>query len=179
MGQGSALAAIVHEEHQRTLALLSTLDERIRGRAERQPLDGQIAGDRQLIERLSQVVEEDIIRHFAAEEALLFPLVQDTLGQPVVLMLMHEHDEVGALASSLAAIAAEAAGGPLPQAAWTAFRETAETFIDQEIFHIQKEEASALQVLPMLLSAEDDAAAAERYRALAFEAGVRTGAPVR
>ena len=167
MTRQSALAALIHEDHRQTLALLNELDERVRGPMSRRPLDPGMADDGTLIENLRRGVDRDILRHFAIEETLLFPMIQDVLGLDLVLMLTREHEAVGSLASALLIAAEPATSRPLTASEWAAFRESAEAFIDQEIFHIQKEEASVVQCLATLLGRAEDDRAAARFRDLA------------
>lgn len=166
MSRDSALALMIRQEHQRTLDLLNALDERVRGRASRRALDPRLAGERALLDRMIEGIDDEILRHFAVEEALVFPMVQESVGLDVVLMLIREHEAIGSLASCLLAAARRAPDRPLDESEWRAFRDAAEAFIDQETFHIQKEEAAVVGGLATLLTGEQDRAAAGRYRAL-------------
>lgn len=167
MTRRSALGAFIHEEHQQTLHMLNALDERVRDRERARPLARDAADDGSLIEQLIARIDALIFRHFAIEETLLFPLVQDALGMDIVIMLMREHEAVGSLASAVLAAASPAACRPLTGDEWSAFRESAAAFIDQETFHIQKEEALIVNRLPELLDSREDAAAADAYVAIA------------
>ena len=166
MSRDSALALMIRQEHQRTLDLLNALDQSVRGRASRRPLDLRQAGERALLDRMIEGIDDEILRHFAVEEALVFPMVQESVGLDVVLMLIREHEAIGSLASCLLAAARRAPDRPLDESEWRAFRDAAEAFIDQETFHIQKEEAAVVGGLATLLTGEQDRAAAGRYRAL-------------
>jgi hemerythrin-like domain-containing protein len=163
LARRSALAALIHEEHQQTLEFLNALEERVSGRGRRRPL---APDDRALAEQLEAKIDAMIFRHFAIEETVVFPLVQDSLGGDAVLMLIREHEGVGSLASPLRAAAHAALCRPLTAQEWARFCETAEAFIDQETFHIQKEETLIVNRLPELLDHRDDAAAADCYIAI-------------
>lgn len=163
MTKRSALAALIHAEHRQTLALLDALEERVAGRAP--PLDP--GRDGPLLERLAAGIDADILRHFAVEETVVFPLIFETAGTDLVLMLIGEHEGIGQLASALLAAVRTASTRPLTADEWASFRADAAAFIDQETFHLQKEETAVVQRLPALLDDREDAAAADCFIALA------------
>jgi len=156
--------AHIHREHLETLGLLERIEAALaKGKAA--PTPGDAAWTRLLAE-LGANLANEIGRHFAFEEAELFPLLASGGDRDIALLLAEEHQAILALAErtipALRAFSAGSAGQ-----SWSALRELVVELIERQVSHIQKEEMSLLPVLEDMLEIERDAELLERYLAAA------------
>lgn len=157
------IGQMLHEEHQRTLTMLNDLEGRIYGAAAKKPLDAADAGDRRRLEAVLSVVDEDVERHFAFEEEVLFPILDDAGAADMVQMLTYEHKAIRPIAQRLRELAAGALEPGFGAGEWDEFRTLARELIEREMFHIQKEEIGLVQGLSHVLDPEADGELSLRY----------------
>jgi iron-sulfur cluster repair protein YtfE (RIC family) len=155
------IGAALHIEHMRTMEALDALDSLV---ARRHPPEPSEAAED--LERIARGLDEDVTRHFAFEEAHLFPRLHEAGAGFMVDMLTGEHAEIRPLAESVRDTCRALAAGTVAASAWTAFQAEARDLIDRETFHIQKEEMGLLAALAQVLNAAEDADLADRHAAL-------------
>lgn len=154
------IARRLHEEHLASLGLLARLEAAIARPA------APAAGDRawaELARAVCAAFEDEVERHFAFEEAELFPRLAEA-GEPGIgLLLSEEHETIracgGALATLLRGALADAAPG------WSTLRTTGLEYVERMQGHIQKEEMGLLPMIEDLVDAETDASLALAYAA--------------
>jgi hemerythrin-like domain-containing protein len=154
------VSALLHGEHQTTLAALADLDRFARQRTP-PALD---AATRAFLLHLDRVIEEDVTAHFAFEETHIFPRLSEAGAAFMVDMLRAEHDDIRPLAARLRQTMADfLKSEAIPSAAWKSFRGDAQSLVAQETFHVQKEEMGLLAAISQILAAEEDAVIAAAH----------------
>lgn len=163
MAEESPTGEILHQDHLRTLETMNTLEQRIMGPGKARPLAVDDADDQALVTTIIAMLDEDIDRHFAFEEQVLFPeLAKKHVGE-VTQALIQEHDAVRTLAAAFRDVAERARCETLDAEAWGEFRYAAMDLVPSVLFHIQKEEMTVIRQLRVLLPAEVDRDLAERH----------------
>ncbi len=154
------IARRLHDEHLASLGLLARLEAAIARPA------APAAGDRpwaELARAVCAAFEDEVERHFAFEEAELFPRLAQA-GEPGIgLLLSEEHDTIRACAGALLPMLQASAGGEAPD--WSTLRATGLEFVERMQGHIQKEEMGLLPMIEDLVDAETDATLALAYAA--------------
>jgi len=130
----------LHEEHAVTLALW--------GRVEQAFAAGR--QDAALLREAAAALQGEIERHFAFEEAELFPRLAAAGEDDIAALLAEEHAAIRAAAADFPALAAD----PAQAACRTLALELAERLIT----HVQKEEMALLPALDDLLDEDADRA---------------------
>lgn len=157
-------AKVMHEEHFRTLVLICGVENRVSGKAANRPINPANGEDRALLEELVAGLDE-IVRHNAFEEGVLFPLLRDTGAGDLTVLLTQEHFIMGPLARRLRSVAVSVLEQGAGDGRWEDFRDTALDYAGQLMLHLQKEEMAVVQQLPSLLGPGVDRALMLRYTA--------------
>ncbi|MCF8479692.1 MAG: hemerythrin domain-containing protein [Rhodospirillum sp.] len=154
------VSALLHGEHQTTLAALADLD-RFAGQRTPPTLDEPT---RAFLLHLDRVIEEDVTAHFAFEETHIFPRLSEAGAAFMVEMLQAEHDDIRPLAGRVrqAMVVFLECGGIAP-ASWKTFRTDAQSLVAQETFHVQKEEMGLLAAISQILGEAEDATIAAAH----------------
>jgi hemerythrin-like domain-containing protein len=160
-------AALLHEEHLRTIQALQRLESYLLNQTSRRQPDLAKPEVRAVLEGLLLDVAAEVERHFGFEENHLFPVLAQRGEGGIAAFLTEEHGTILPLAQELAtaARAAIAAGGFTAEA-WKSFHRSGVELCEREVFHIQKEEMGLLAAIGMYVDAETDATLAARYREL-------------
>lgn len=138
----------LHEEHQATLALWGRLAATLAA--------GKM--DFPLVKSAAAALAGEIDRHFAFEEAELFPRLAAAGGADIGELLKEEHQAIRAAARRFI----ELAGA---QAAGDETRVLGLELAERLVSHVQKEEMSLLPMLEDLLDENADAELTARYAA--------------
>ena len=136
----------LHEEHVAVIALCSRLEAAL------------AAGgpDAALLKAALAAIDSEVERHFAFEEAELFPRLKDAGEGDLVDLLLEEHAAVRDAARRFATAAKQTPYGAELRPAGLEFAERLSS-------HAQKEEMSLLPVLDDLLDAATDAELISAY----------------
>lgn len=153
----------LHEEHQRTLAMLNDLEVKMFGPDKDVPFDPSDAADRKRLDAVLQVVDQDVGRHFAFEEDVLFPILDEVGAVDMTQMLTDEHNAIRPLADRLGTIARDALSRGFDASTWDEFLELARELVEREMFHIQKEEMGLVHGLSHVLDPETDRDLSMKY----------------
>ncbi|MBK8908503.1 MAG: hemerythrin domain-containing protein [Rhodospirillales bacterium] len=94
MAQESPTGEILHRDHLRALETMNTLEQRIMGPGKARPLSVDDADDQALLATILAMLDEDVERHFAFEEQVLFPELDKRHVGEVTRALIQEHDAV-------------------------------------------------------------------------------------
>lgn len=129
----------LHEEHAATLALW--------GRVEQTLAAGSL--DPALLRQAAAMLAEEITRHFAFEEAELFPRLGAAGEGDIAGLLAEEHAAIRAAAKRFSDLMKENAGDPK-------LRPLALELAERLVSHVQKEEMALLPALDDLLDEETD-----------------------
>lgn len=151
----------LHEDHQRTLALLGRFETLLRKTGDSRP---PAAADAEAMHLLSEVLanmKDEIVNHFSFEEDELFPRFSRVAEPGIPTMLEGEHEAMRGLGRRMAELMPEA--GDFEPAAWREFHRLGRELVEREVFHIQKEEMGFLPAMDQILDAEDAAHLAEVY----------------
>jgi hemerythrin-like domain-containing protein len=139
----------LHEEHEATLALCSRLEAALAaGRS-----------DAALMRAAAAALAGEVERHFAFEEAELFPRLAAGGDGDVVELLQEEHVAIRAAAARFVALVKEDSFS-------NELRVVGLELAERLASHAQKEEVSMLPALDDLLDEEVDHALASAYAAL-------------
>jgi hemerythrin-like domain-containing protein len=136
----------LHEEHVEVIALCAKLQASL---ASGKP-------DSALLSAALAAIEGEVERHFAFEEAELFPRLKEAGEGDLVDLLLEEHAAVRDAARRFVAAAREVPPG-------AALRPAGLEFAERLASHAQKEEVSMLPALEDLLDAEADAELIAEY----------------
>ena len=144
---------LLDEEHHAQLALMNKLE---------QALVGSNGITVALAAELVRLLDGEAERHFAFEEAEIFPRLEEFGAGDISRLLRSEHEDIRALGSELlpAARSAAASGGGS-----AALRQLALELVERQISHIQKETLGLLPLVDDLLDDETDRALAMAYAA--------------
>lgn len=131
----------LHEEHTATLALWGRVEQRL----------GAGQHDAALMREAAAALQGELERHFAFEEAELFPRLADAGEGDIAALLGEEHAAIRAAGAEFLALAA----AEPPQAQC---RSLALELAERLISHVQKEEMALLPALDDLLDEDADRA---------------------
>jgi len=157
------LGRMLHEEHLRTLEVMNRLETRLVGEGGRRPLDAAVDEDRRMLRDLTAVVDNDVDRHFAFEETVLFPLLAEAGAEDMTRLLTQEHAAMRPISTQLRGLAQGAMDEAFDAGAWDEFRILAIELVERVMFHIQKEEMGLVHGLPHFLDPDIDRDLATRY----------------
>jgi hemerythrin-like domain-containing protein len=146
----------LHEEHEATLALWGRLEQTLAVRGSRSPT----AEDLRLLRDCAAQIADEVTRHFAFEEADLFPLLAASGEGDIAELLAEEHATIRAAARRFGELAHP--GGD-PAGHWPELRTLALELAERLVSHVQKEEMSLLPSLEDLLDEETDRELAGSY----------------
>jgi len=130
----------LHEEHVAVIALCARLEASL---ASGRPDDA-------LLRAALAAIDDEVERHFAFEEAELFPRLKETGEGDLVELLLEEHAAVRDAARRFATAAKQTPYG-------AELRPAGLEFAERLASHAQKEEISLLPALEDLLDADTDA----------------------
>jgi hemerythrin-like domain-containing protein len=130
----------LHEEHATVIALCTRLEASL--------ASGQ--ADAALLKAVLAAIDGEVERHFAFEEAELFPRLKEAGEGDLIDLLLEEHAAVRDAARRFAAAAKQTPYG-------AELRPAGLEFAERLASHAQKEEMSLLPALEDLLDADTDA----------------------
>jgi len=143
----------LHEEHEATLALWGRLEQTLALRGNRPPTEEDV----RLLRDCAAQIADEVTRHFAFEEAELFPRLAAAGEGDIAALLAEEHETIRAAARQFAELAQDVTGR------WPALRTLALELAERLVSHVQKEEMSLLPTLEDLLDEQTDLELAGRY----------------
>ena len=161
------IAALLHDEHLKTLAALQSLESLLRRHPGNRTPDLAQDAIQAALRNVIAALESDIQNHFAFEETYLFPLLEQAGEFGITGILQDEHESIRPLAKDISAMAASALDDSgFADAAWKDFHGLGMELCEREIFHIQKEEMGLLGVLGAFVDPEMDAQLSSIYQSL-------------
>jgi hemerythrin-like domain-containing protein len=146
----------LHEEHEATLALWGRLEQALAIRGSKPPSEE----DLRLVRDCAAQIADEVTRHFAFEEADLFPLLAASGEGDIAELLAEEHATIRAAAQRFGELARPGGEG---EAKWPELRALALELAERLVSHVQKEEMSLLPSLEDLLDEETDRELAGSY----------------
>lgn len=164
MSHLSKLGLLLHEEHFRILVLISGIEHRVSGDQARTPLDPDRPEDRLQLNELSDSLGE-LARHNAFEEEVLFPLACDGGESDLAALLSEEHGTIAPLTRRLRHLVVEIIHKGAGAGRWGRFCRTARDFVACMMDHLQNEELSLVQRLPVFIDPDTDRGLARRFGA--------------
>lgn len=146
----------LHEEHEATLALWGRLEQTLARRGNRPAA----AEDAALLRNCAAQLADEVTRHFAFEEAELFPRLAAAGEGDIAELLLEEHVTIRAAALRFSELTQP---GQDLAACWPELRMLGLELAERLVGHVQKEEMSLLPSLEDLLDEQADAELAGRY----------------
>ena len=141
----------LHEEHAAVIALLELLVQTIARHRD----DIADAKDPMVAKLLSDLAAElpgEVERHFAFEEAELFPYLSEAGNQGIGAHLTYEHSIIRPIGTALVKLIGEVRAQGFDAARWSEFRSLGNQLYDSLVPHARKED---MALLPMLEGAMD------------------------
>ena len=146
----------LHEEHEATLALWGRLEQALAMRGSKPPTEE----DLRLVRDCAAQIADEVTRHFAFEEADLFPRLAAAGEGDIAELLAEEHATIRAAAQRFGELARPGGAG---EANWPELRALALELAERLVSHVQKEEMSLLPSLDDLLDEDTDRELAGSY----------------
>lgn len=145
----------LHEEHAATLTLWSRLEQQLAARgAQWPPAEGDEITAR--LRECAGMLAQEVSRHFAFEEAQLFPRLEASGEGDIARLLAEEHGVIREAAEQFTALHARGARGELDAAGWRTLKTLALELVERLVSHVQKEEMSLLPALEDLIDEDSD-----------------------
>ena len=148
-------AQLLHEDHQRTIVVIESLDQMI-ARARKKAPDTGDPVVRQTLDNAARTIEEEIGQHFGFEEDELFTRLEDMGDVSIGEHLRDEHRALLPLGQTVGEMARTALEHGFNDESWATFRNVSGELIERMFAHIQKEEMALLPAIEDLLDAETD-----------------------
>ncbi len=152
------VSRLLDDEHRSTITLLDRFWQAVSG--------GDWAELQEMADTLERHLHRDIEHHFVFEETALFPRLVDAGDEPMVDILVEEHDTLRAVAAEILPLIRALSEGSFAEAQRPALKHLAVELVERQVSHIQKETMALLPMLDDLLD-ED----ADRELACAYGAG--------
>lgn len=156
---------MLHDEHMAIIALLERLDGYLRSHGVATPPAQDDGPSQSLLGMLAGVIETELTAHFAFEEEVLFPLLDQAGEGGMPEMLKQEHAAIAPVARQVAERARAAMADGFTQDGWAEFHRLAGIVVGELTDHAEKEEFGLLQALEHVLDDEMDAKLADDYAA--------------
>jgi hemerythrin-like domain-containing protein len=145
----------LHEEHATVIALLERLAQTIAGHRDGPP-DAKDPVVARLMTDLASELPGEVERHFAFEEAELFPYLAEAGDQGIGAHLTHEHSVIRPLAAALVKLIGDIRAQGFDAARWAEFRLLGQQLNDSLIPHAQKEDMALLPALEDSMDSETE-----------------------
>jgi len=153
----------LHEEHRATIDLWGRLEQALATRARSWPPTGLDPDLDSALRACAAALAQEVSRHFAFEEAELFPRLAAAGEGDIAELLAEEHEAIRSAAAQFSQLLTVAASGSLDASGWQRLRTVALELAERLFAHVQKEEMSLLPALEDLLDDETDTALALSY----------------
>lgn len=142
--------------------LVNGLEEQLNEGKTEPPIDPNRPADRDQLEELLGLLD-DMLRHHAFEERVLFPIVRKRGDADMVALFTDEHAAMGPFAKRLRRITEEVMEFGISGEGLEAFRRALTDFSEYVMLHIQKKELALIQKLDTLIDSDTDQALATKY----------------
>jgi len=152
----------LHEEHAAVIALLEQLMQTI----VRHRNDVPNAKDPIVAKLMSDLAAElpgEVERHFAFEEAKLFPYLSEAGNQGIGAHLTYEHTIIRPIGAALVKLIGDVRAQGFDAARWTEFRRLGQDLHDCLVPHAQKEDMVLLPMLDDLMDPKKEMQLYEKY----------------
>lgn len=155
---------VLHDEHRATIELLDGLEDLL-ARGGRGVPDLDQPATRKLLAELGKMIEDEVRRHFAFEEAELFTRLAAMGDGAIGEHLTEEHQTILPVGERVGVLAAQAAMDGMNETDWEEFRALGAELIERMLAHIQKEEMALLPMLEDTLDPSEDLTLVSQYGA--------------
>ncbi|HYG90299.1 MAG TPA: hemerythrin domain-containing protein [Azospirillum sp.] len=162
----SETGRLVHEDHDRTAAILNRLETHLEQAETRGIPSLDDAEVRRLVADLNTELDTELSTHFDFEEQALFPLIADSGGHELVQHLLNEHEAMRPVGRRLQRYCALALKEGFDEDSYGAFVHFGWDILERLERHLQVEETSLLLAVEalMLNNPDLDARIARSYR---------------
>ncbi|WP_029011212.1 hemerythrin domain-containing protein [Azospirillum halopraeferens] len=147
----------IHEDHDRTIAMLNRLEEHLRD-AETFgiPTLGPDTPARSLVADLDALLDRELGPHFDFEERAVFPLLAERGAHELVQHLTDEHEAMRPVGRRLQRYCALALSEGFDEESFGAFLHFAEDLVERLERHLQVEETALLMAVETMLADAPD-----------------------
>ena len=152
----------LHEEHAAVIALLERLMQTIARHRD----DAPDAKDPMVTKLLSDLAAElpgEVERHFAFEEAELFPYLSAAGNKEIGAHLTYEHTIIRPIGAALVKLIGDVRARGFDAERWAEFRRLGQQLHDCLVPHAQKEDMALLPMLEDNMDAETEARLYQEY----------------
>jgi hemerythrin-like domain-containing protein len=152
----------LHEEHAAVIALLERLAQTIAKNRDNapDPKDPLVA---KLLNDLAAELPGEVERHFAFEEADLFPYLSEAGNHDIGQHLTYEHSIIRPIAAALVKLIGEVHAQGFDAARWADFRRLGQQLYDSLVPHARKEDMALLPMLDDLMDPKKEMQLYEKY----------------
>jgi hemerythrin-like domain-containing protein len=152
----------LHEEHAAVIALLERLAQTIARHRNDVP-DAKDPMVSKLMNDLAAELPGEVERHFAFEEAELFPYLSEAGNEEIGAHLTYEHGIIRPIGAALVKLIGDVRARGFDAARWTEFRHLGQQLNDSLIPHARKEDMALLPMLESAMDADTEARLYEEY----------------
>ena len=152
----------LNEEHATVIALLEALGQTIARHRDsapnaKDPIVAKVLGD------LAAELPGEVERHFAFEEAKLFPYLKAAGNEAIGAHLTYEHTIIRPIGAALVKLIGEVRGNGFDAARWAEFRHLGQQLINSLVPHALKEDMALLPMLEDSMDADTEARLYQEY----------------
>lgn len=152
----SQIAQMLHEDHQRTIALMNRLEDITTGRRAKNAPAQDDGPAMTLLADLHAELEATTDFHFKFEEDNIFPALTAIGDVAIPHILRQEHELLRNLSTFMLPLVQRIRENGFTETDWTEFRDLALELVERQIAHIQKEEMGLLPALANLFEEQRD-----------------------
>jgi hemerythrin-like domain-containing protein len=152
----------LHEEHAAVVALLEGLAQTIARHRDSVP-DAKDPIVAKLMSDLAAELPGEVERHFAFEEAELFPYLSEAGNEGIGAHLTYEHGIIRPIGTALVKLIGEVRVQGFDAARWSEFRSLGQQLYDSLVPHARKEDMALLPMLDDLMVSEEEMRLYEKY----------------
>lgn len=152
----------LHEEHAAVIAMLERLMQTI-ARHRDDVADAKDPMVAKLLNDLAAELPGEVERHFAFEEAELFPYLSEAGHQGIGAHLTYEHSIIRPIGTALVKLIGEVRVQGFDAARWSEFRSLGQQLHDSLVPHARKEDMALLPMLEDAMDAETETRLYQEY----------------
>jgi hemerythrin-like domain-containing protein len=152
----------LHEEHAAVIAMLELLAQTI-ARHRDGVADAKDPMVAKLLNDLAAELPGEVERHFAFEEAELFPYLSEAGNQGIGAHLTYEHSIIRPIGTALVKLIGEVRAKGFDAARWNEFRSLGNQLYDSLVPHARKEDMALLPMLEGAMDADTEARLYQEY----------------
>lgn len=152
----------LHDEHAAVIALMERLAQAVARQRDAVP-DAKEPMLARLLNDLAAELPGEVERHFAFEEAELFPYLGEAGNEGIGAHLTYEHGIIRPIGAALVKLIGDVRAHGFDAARWAEFRRLSQQLYDCLVPHARKEDMALLPMLDDLMDSEKEMQLYEKY----------------